>query len=60
VSAAIRPELRDHFRAVVARAIVRADREIREHHARIAALPTLTRESHERIDELRRPPRRRR
>jgi hypothetical protein len=50
-----RPEIRDRFRAVVARGIARADREIAAHFARLAALPKLPSESRERISELRRP-----
>lgn len=49
----------DRFRQVVARAIGRADLEIAAHHARIAALPTLPRESRVRIAELLRPTQRR-
>jgi hypothetical protein len=50
-----RPEIRERFRAVVARGVARADAEIAEHHARIAALPKLRSESRARIGELMRP-----
>jgi hypothetical protein len=55
-----RPDLAERFRAVVARGIARAEREIAAHHARIAALPKLSSESPKRISDRRRPPTRRR
>jgi len=54
-----RADVRARFHQVVARGIARADREIAEHHARIAALPKLPQASRERIGALLRPVRRR-
>jgi len=54
-----RPEVHERFLAVVRRGIERADKEIAAHHARIAALPKLPRESRARIGELLRPQQRR-
>jgi len=54
----LRPEVRERFRRVLARGIERADREHREHLAKIRALPKLPPEDRDGIGEMRRQPKR--